>query len=77
MSAASDLDLLIDHFLHPAAKKLDIPQPNSSPEARALLVSYEWPGNVRQLRNVIDKAMILADNGVITADDLPPQLHNK
>jgi len=71
---SSDLDLLIDHFLHLAAGKLDIPAAKLSPEARALLVSYEWPGNVRQLRNTIDKAMILADNGLITADDLPPQL---
>ena len=43
----------------------------SSPEALALLVSYDWPGNVRELANVLERAQILAEGAVITADDLP------
>ena len=74
---STDLDMLIDHFLQLAAKKLDSPAAQLSAEARALLVSYEWPGNVRQLRNIIDKAMILADDGVIAADDLPPHINQQ
>jgi DNA-binding NtrC family response regulator len=42
-----------------------------SPEAAALLTSYDWPGNVRELRNVLERAVILAGEGTITPDHLP------
>ena len=45
-----------------------------SPEAGLLLQRYSWPGNVRQLRNVITTAAILASGTCIRADDLPPQI---
>ena len=44
------------------------------PEAEELLVAYEWPGNVREMENVIDRALILADDGRITCADLPLQI---
>ncbi|MCW5666198.1 MAG: sigma-54-dependent Fis family transcriptional regulator [Piscinibacter sp.] len=44
------------------------------PEAEDMLVSYAWPGNVRQLENVLHRAAILADGGVIRAVDLPPEV---
>ena len=43
-------------------------------EAEELLVAYEWPGNVREMENVIDRALILADDGRITCADLPLQI---
>ncbi|MFH5806396.1 sigma-54-dependent transcriptional regulator [Alienimonas sp. DA493] len=45
------------------------------PEARALMTGYAWPGNVRQLLNALDRALILADDGLISPDDLPAELH--
>ncbi|OGB23098.1 MAG: sigma-54-dependent Fis family transcriptional regulator [Burkholderiales bacterium RIFCSPLOWO2_02_FULL_57_36] len=39
-----------------------------------LLTAYDWPGNVREMENVIDRALILAEHGNITCSDLPPQI---
>lgn len=43
-------------------------------EARSVIAGYHWPGNVRQLLNALDRALVLADDGVITAADLPADL---
>ena len=45
-----------------------------SPEALAALEAYSWPGNIRELRNVIDRAVAFSDAGEITCDDLPGQI---
>jgi DNA-binding NtrC family response regulator len=45
-----------------------------SPQAMALLQSYSWPGNVRQLENVIERAVVLADGTQVELGDLPPEL---
>ena len=44
------------------------------PEAEDLLVNFDWPGNVRQLENVLHRAAILADGGLIRVADLPPEV---
>lgn len=51
-----------------SARALDI-----DPDAEDLLLAYQWPGNVRQLENVLNRACILADGGRITIADLPPE----
>jgi two-component system response regulator AtoC len=51
------------------ASTLDI-----DPEAEEMLVSFHWPGNVRQLENVLHRAAILADGGCIRPGDLPPEV---
>jgi transcriptional regulator of acetoin/glycerol metabolism len=43
-------------------------------EAAARLCAHAWPGNIRELRNVLERAMLFADDGVIRARDLPPEL---
>lgn len=45
------------------------------PAAEELLINYGWPGNVREMENVIDRALILADGGRIRPADLPPQIY--
>jgi len=54
-------------FALPATLTLD-------PDAEEILIGYDWPGNVREMENVIDRAAILADEGRITVADLSPQL---
>ena len=45
-----------------------------SPEANAALVAYSWPGDVRELRNVIERAVILCRGDTITVNDLPDRI---
>ncbi|MEZ5308042.1 MAG: sigma-54 dependent transcriptional regulator [Pyrinomonadaceae bacterium] len=48
--------------------------PEISPDALDSLTAYSWTGNVRQLRNCLERAVLLADNGVITNRELPPEV---
>jgi DNA-binding NtrC family response regulator len=48
--------------------------PEISPQAVDALISYSWMGNVRQLKNCLERAVLLADNGRITTKDLPPEV---
>jgi two-component system response regulator AtoC len=43
-------------------------------EVEEILATYDWPGNVREMENVVDRALILADEGRVTIADLPQQL---
>lgn len=61
-----DIPLLIDHYL---GDDCDL-----EPEARAALLHYDWPGNVRQLINALERAMILAEDNTITLEDLPREV---
>ena len=61
---AADVELLIDHFLAMYAKEQD-KAVDLAPEVRALLTRHAWPGNVRQLRNVIHRLVSLSEPGQI------------
>src|SRR5262249_12937343 len=45
-----------------------------TPEAEALLVRYPWPGNVRQLKNVLERAVLLEEGDILRAEHLPPEV---
>jgi DNA-binding NtrC family response regulator/pSer/pThr/pTyr-binding forkhead associated (FHA) protein len=66
----SDLELLVNHFLAHFKRQHGRPSLTLSPDARAMLLGYGWPGNVRQLRNVIDSSVVMCEGNVILADDL-------
>jgi Nif-specific regulatory protein len=65
----NDIDLLIDHFFDHFRRQHGCPQRQMSDAARYKLRSYPWPGNVRQLRNVMDSATVMAAGDVIGPDD--------
>ncbi len=65
-----DIELLLNHFLSHFRKLHGRPQLKLSSAARERLLAYEWPGNVRQLRNVIDSATVLAEGDTIQNADL-------
>ncbi|TWU22062.1 Nitrogen fixation protein VnfA [Novipirellula galeiformis] len=65
-----DIELLVGHFLDHFRRQHGRPLLAISDEARIRLLEYAWPGNVRQLRNVIDSAVVMADDPAIEADDL-------
>jgi DNA-binding NtrC family response regulator len=70
----ADVDALAEHFLQECARKLSQPAKRLSPEARALLLRYSWPGNVRQLKNAIERASVAAPGEAIRPQDLPEAL---
>ena len=65
-----DLALLIDFFMAHYRRERGRPQLKLSEAARAKLLAYRWPGNVRQLRNVLDSAVVLAEGDEILPRDL-------
>jgi DNA-binding NtrC family response regulator len=66
-----DIFPLANHFLVRAATSLGKPPPGISREARTALEAHPWEGNVRELRNVIDRAAIMCRGALIIAADLP------
>ena len=72
-----DIPALVDHFFARFASDQGVAPPEVAVEAMAALQSYEWPGNVRQLRNVVERTIILTPRerlDRIEADMLPPEI---
>lgn len=68
-----DIELLTDHFLDHFRAQHGRPNLQLSDKARQRMLEYKWPGNVRQLRNVIDSAVVLAAGNIIQPSDLSLQ----
>ena len=66
-----DIPLLIHYFMRAAAERYGKQIDALEPEAQQVLMSYSWPGNVRQLRNAIESAVALAPGPKLTTRDLP------
>jgi two-component system response regulator PilR (NtrC family) len=66
-----DLPLLVDHFLRKFAAEHGRPLSGIDPEAMSALMSHSFPGNVRELENLIERAVTLAPGDRISADTLP------
>ena len=71
---SQDIPLLIEHFIRQFAKRHDKPIKSMSTAARRRLMAYDWPGNVRQLRNVVESMVVVDYDGVLDVDDLPVEL---
>jgi two-component system, NtrC family, response regulator AtoC len=70
-----DVPELVRFLLQRGARRMNQTHPITlDPEVEDILGSYDWPGNVREMENVVDRALILADEGRITCADLPPQI---
>jgi DNA-binding NtrC family response regulator len=67
---ASDIPILARHLVVDLAERHRRASPRLTPAAAELLQQQKWPGNVRQLSNVLERALILDDNGVVDASDL-------
>ncbi len=71
---SQDIPILIDYFLKQFTARHGKPIRGVSPAARHRLLSYDWPGNVRQLRNVIESMVVVDYDGLLDLDDLPEEL---
>lgn len=70
----ADIPLLADHFLREICEQMGRPVKTLSPEAAALLQTYRWPGNARELQNVLERAVLLGRGPAIEPEDLPAEL---
>jgi DNA-binding NtrC family response regulator len=70
----SDIPLLVEHFLEKHSGAVDGETKSFSREAMDLVVRYDFPGNVRELENVVQRCLVLARGKLITIDDLPASI---
>src|SRR5881628_3770981 len=70
----TDIPLLVRRFTPEFARQHDRPFRGITPEALQILVDAEWPGNIRQLRNLIESMVVLAPEGEIRASDIPKDI---
>lgn len=74
---ADDLSLLVNHFVHYYAKENSKKIKGVSEDALNALMKYGWPGNIRELENIIERAVILDVDNIVRKDDLPEILLNE
>ena len=72
-----DIPLLATHFAHKYAAENNITPKAFSPDAMDYLTAYEWPGNIRQLENVVERCMVLAGSEIVNVTDLPADLRDE
>ncbi|WP_052813046.1 sigma-54-dependent Fis family transcriptional regulator [Desulfonatronum thioautotrophicum] len=71
---SNDVALLASHFLRRFSEEQLKSITEFSPKAMRLLLDYSWPGNIRELENVVEQATVLAKSSVITPEELPARL---
>jgi two-component system response regulator HydG len=69
-----DIPLLSYYFLKQAAERYGKPNLSMKPQTQQLLVGYSWPGNVRQLKNVIENMVVLSPEGELGPETLPSEI---
>ena len=63
-----DIPLLVDHFIEQICAETGMPSRNLEPDAMQLLVNKTWTGNIRELRNVVERLLILSGDKITAAD---------
>jgi two-component system response regulator HydG len=71
---AGDIPLLMDHFQKEFSQKMNREVRGFSRAARKVMMSYEWPGNIRQLRNCVERMFVMDSDGLLDVDGLPPEM---
>ena len=69
-----DIPLLVEHFVKLSNAAQEAKVTGITPDVQRFFAGYPWPGNVRQLRNVVENMVALAREGRLTIEDLPPEL---
>lgn len=67
-----DIPLLLEHFIAMYARKYALPAKTVAPEVLKQVMTYAWPGNIRELRHAVERAMIMSQNDKLQASDLLP-----
>jgi two-component system NtrC family response regulator len=74
---ADDIPLLVDHFLTKHAERAGRSRLSVEKAVYSAFNLYSWPGNIRELENVIERALVLDKDGVLALDDLPDRLRTR
>ena len=69
-----DIPMLVSYFIEKYSRPFEKKIRNISPQALEILMHYNFPGNVRELENIVQRSVALAENDVIRINDLPPDL---
>lgn len=72
-----DIPLILKHYINFFSKENDLPSLEVQPSAMAVLVEYNWPGNIRELRNFCENSVILKQGTVLASKDLDPKFFGK
>jgi sigma-54 dependent transcriptional regulator, acetoin dehydrogenase operon transcriptional activator AcoR len=72
-----DIVALTQNYLHEFSSKYKKPVPQIASETMNRLVNYDWPGNIRELRNTMERLVLLTDKSVITDEHLPETIKSK
>jgi len=70
-----DIPAFIEYFIEEAAKDTGSEVTGITNAARSILVNYDWPGNIRQLRNYIRTMVVMCDKDTIDVNDIPAEIH--
>jgi DNA-binding NtrC family response regulator len=73
---APDIPLLVEHFLHKFNDRLRKNVGGADPSALGVLAAYAWPGNIRELENVIERAVLFCDTPTLRVEDVPVEVRN-
>jgi len=71
-----DIPILVQHFLHEFERSHDHRKIQVTDSAMLKLIHYPWPGNIRELKNIIERVTALAQGNTITTEDLPEEIRN-
>jgi len=71
---ADDVPLLVSHFIEKRKQNVNKNVNGMSPQATAALMAYEWPGNIRELENVVQRMMVTSKGDVLDPQDLPGEI---
>lgn len=69
-----DIPELVEHLFHRAKERHKMQSVRVSPSVTAYFSSYRWPGNIREMENMIERVLVLSNGETITEDDLPDEL---
>jgi DNA-binding NtrC family response regulator len=69
-----DIPLLVSEFIRTTSREHDLDPVEISPEAMALLIEHDWPGNIRELRNLVESVVVMMSGRTITPADIPPTI---
>jgi transcriptional regulator with GAF, ATPase, and Fis domain len=69
-----DISLLVDHFMDFYSRQHRMPRPDMSPGAMEQLLTHRWPGNIRELKNVVERVVLKVNGRAVRAIDLPPDV---